>query len=114
MKDSCGQIVKTKKILEREQERIEKVKRAREKAIDIAMERTAKQVLKERRYESNTKRHQQQMDYEKEEREAHFFEVQTKRDDKIRITKEHDHELDRKGYERYKKDTKDVEEHIER
>ena len=57
MKDSCGQIVKTRKMLEREQDRVEKVKRARENAIQIAMEKSAKLILKERRYESNTKRH---------------------------------------------------------
>jgi hypothetical protein len=38
MKDSCGQIVKTKKVLEREHDRVEKVKRVREKAVDLAME----------------------------------------------------------------------------
>ena len=57
MKDNCGQIIKTKKVLEREQDRIEKVKKVREKAVDLAMEKTAKLILKERRYESNTKRH---------------------------------------------------------
>ena len=57
VKDSCGQIVKTKKVLEREQDRIEKVKRARENAVQLAMEKTAKLILQERKYESNTKRH---------------------------------------------------------
>lgn len=33
MKDTCGQIVKTKKMIEREQDRVEKVKRARENAL---------------------------------------------------------------------------------
>ena len=113
MKDSCGQIVKTKKILEREQDRIEKVKKAREKAIDIAMERSAKLTIKERRYESNTKRHQEQMNYEKEVRDEHFYEVSAKREDKIKYTKEHDAEIDRKGYEKYKKDHKETEERIE-
>lgn len=64
MKDSCGQIVKTKKVLEREQDRIEKVRRAREKALDLAMEKTAKLILKERRYESNAKRHQKHLQEE--------------------------------------------------
>jgi hypothetical protein len=58
MKDSCGQIVKTKRILEKEQERVEKVKRARENALNLAMEKSAQLILKERRYESNTKRHE--------------------------------------------------------
>jgi len=44
-------------MLEREQDRVEKVKRARENAIQIAMEKSAKMILKERRYESNAKRH---------------------------------------------------------
>ena len=90
MKDSCGQIVKTKKILEKEQDRIEKVKKAREKALDNAMERSAKLMLKERRYESNTKRHQQQVEFEKEERDAMFGEINATRDDKKRMRKEHD------------------------
>jgi hypothetical protein len=57
VKDQSGQIVKTKKMLEREQDRVEKVKQAREKALQIAMEKSAKLILKERRYESNTRRH---------------------------------------------------------
>ena len=42
LKDQCGQIIKTKKVLEREQDRVEKVKRAREKALNNAMEKSAK------------------------------------------------------------------------
>jgi len=57
MKDSCGQIVKTKKILEKEHERVEKVKRAREKALIVAMEKSAQLILKGRKYESSIKRH---------------------------------------------------------
>ena len=45
MKDQCGQIIKTKRILEREQDRVEKVKRARENALNIAMEKSAKLML---------------------------------------------------------------------
>jgi len=35
LKDSCGQIVKTKKMLEKEKERVQKVQRARENALNI-------------------------------------------------------------------------------
>ena len=43
---------------------MEKVKRARENALNIALEKKANQILKERRYESNTKRHQKLMEEE--------------------------------------------------
>jgi len=33
LKDTCGHIVKTKKLLEKEQDRVEKVKRVREKSL---------------------------------------------------------------------------------
>ena len=62
MKDKCGQIVKTKKIIDREQDRVEKVKKAREKAIQNAMEKSAKLILQERRYESNTKRFEKELE----------------------------------------------------
>jgi len=50
-------MVKTKQMLDRQEARVAKVKRARENAVANAMEKTAKLTLKERRYESNTKRH---------------------------------------------------------
>ena len=68
MKDKCGQIVKTKKIIEREQDRIEKVKKAREKAIQQAMEKSAKLILQERRYESNAKEFEKKMEQDDFER----------------------------------------------
>ena len=58
MKDQCGKIIKTEHILAREQDRVDKVKRARENAIQIALEKEAKLILQERKYETNTKRHQ--------------------------------------------------------
>ena len=54
-------MVKTKQMLDRQEARVAKVKRARENAVANAMEKTAKLTLKERRYESNTKRHQKMM-----------------------------------------------------
>lgn len=45
-------------MIERQQNRVEKVKRAREKALQNEMEKSAKLILKERRYESNAKRHE--------------------------------------------------------
>jgi len=48
-------------MIERQQDRVEKVKRAREKALQNELEKSAKLILKERRYESNVKRHQKMM-----------------------------------------------------
>ena len=53
-------------MLERQQDRVEKVKRAREKALQNEMEKSAKLILKERRYESNSKRHEKLMAEESE------------------------------------------------
>ena len=72
MKDKCGQIVKTKKIIEREQDRVEKVKKAREKAIQNAMEKSAKLILQERRYESNTKRFEKELEMAELDRRERF------------------------------------------
>lgn len=49
-KDRDGQLVKTVKMIENQQNRVEKVKRAREKALHNEMEKSAKLILKERRY----------------------------------------------------------------
>ena len=62
-------------MLEREQDRVEKVKRARENAIQIAMEKSAKMILKERRYESNAKRHQKMVDEESAWRNSKYEEI---------------------------------------
>ena len=48
-------------MIDRQQDRVEKVKRAREKALQNELEKSAKLILKERRYESNVKRHQKMM-----------------------------------------------------
>ena len=72
MKDKCGQIVKTKKIIDREQDRVEKVKKAREKAIQNAMEKSAKLILQERRYESNTKRFEKELEMAELDRRERF------------------------------------------
>lgn len=114
LKDQCGQIVKTKKVLEREQDRIEKVKRAREKAIDIAMEKTAKLILNERRYESNAKRHEKHLEDESLYRKDHYEQLKEKRTERRQYVKDHEHKLSQKGYERYKKDHRANEERIEK
>jgi len=44
----------------------------------------------------------------------YFDTVYEKRNDRRKYTLEVDQELDRKGYDRYQKDTKEIEEHIER
>ena len=84
LRDSCGKIVKTKKLLEKEQDRVQKVKKARENALNLAMEKSAKQILQERRYQSNTKRFQQQMDAESMERSSMFMTLNDIRIDKHR------------------------------
>ena len=101
-------------MLEREQDRIEKVKRAREKAIDIAMEKTAKLILNERSYESNTKRHEKHLEDESLYRKDHFESLKEKRSERRQYVKDHDHKLGQKGYERYKKDHRAIEENIEK
>ena len=53
------------------------------------MEKSAKLILKERRYESNTKRHEKLMAEESEWRRDHYNELSEKRSDKLRYTKEH-------------------------
>ena len=53
------------------------------------MEKSAKLILKERRYESNTKRHEKLMAEESEWRRDRFNELSEKRSDKLRYTKEH-------------------------
>ena len=105
--------MKTKKILEKEQDRVEKVKKARENAVQIAMEKTAKLILKERRYESNTKRHAKLMADEESYRNDKFATIADQRKQRRQYTKDHDAKLDRLGIERYRRDQKEVEEHIE-
>ena len=76
MKNQCGKIIKTEQILAREQDRVEKVRRARENAIQIAMEKEAKLILKERKYESNTKRHEKLLDEESNYQKDKFHSLQ--------------------------------------
>jgi len=104
MKDSCGVIVKTKKMIEREQDRVEKVRRARENALQIAMEKSAKLILKERRYESNAKRHEKMVEVEGSYRAEKFQQVNDKRYENKQRTIEHDTQLNELGFERYKSD----------
>ena len=68
-------MVKTKQMLNKEQDRIEKVKRARENAIQIAMEKNAKLILKERKYASNTQRHKKMVEEEDEYRLEKFYSI---------------------------------------
>ena len=97
-------------MLERQQDRVEKVKRAREKALQNEMEKSAKLILKERRYESNTKRHEKMMQEESEWRRDHYLELSEKRADRMRYTKEHNDKLDMMGFKRYLKDDREVNE----
>ena len=66
-------------MLEREQDRVEKVKRARENALALAMEKSAKLILKERKYESNTKRHAKMVKEEDDYRTEKFQSIQETR-----------------------------------
>lgn len=49
------------------------MKRARENALNIALEKSAQMILKERRYESNTKRHAEIQKMEEEYRKDKFM-----------------------------------------
>ena len=77
------------------------------------MEKNAKLILKERRYESNTKRHAKYLEEEELYRKDKFLTINEKRSYRRQYTKDHDKELDRLGYDRYKKDKRDVEEHVQ-
>ena len=90
MKDKCGQIVKTKKIIDREQDRVEKVKKAREKAIQNAMEKSAKLILQERRYESNTKRFEKELEMAELDRRERFLSLNVGRNERRQKTIEAD------------------------
>lgn len=99
-------------MLERQQERVEKVKRAREKALQNEMEKSAKLILKERRYESNTKRHEKMLAEDAEWRKDHYNELSEKRSDRLRYTKEHNDKLDQMGYRRYLRDDREINEKV--
>lgn len=86
------------------------MKRAREKALQNELEKSAKLILKERRYESNAKRHEKLRVEESEWRKDHYLELTEKRSDRLRFTKEHNDKLDVLGYKRYLKDDKEVNE----
>ena len=78
------------------------------------MEKSAKLILKERRYESNAKRHEKFQAAEQSFRREAFMTINEHRSQRRQHTIDHDAKLDRLGVERYKKDTKDVEEYIEK
>ena len=106
IKDQCGKIIKTKHMLEKEQDRVEKVKQAREKALQLAMEKSAKLILNERKYESNTKRHEQMVKEEDDYRMEKFAQYNDKCKEKRQRTIDHDEHINELGYARYKKDNK--------
>lgn len=74
-RDRDGLLSSTQKMIDRQQDRVEKVKRAREKALQNELEKSAKLILKERRYESNVKRHQKMMVQDSEYRADQFGEI---------------------------------------
>ena len=112
MKDKCGQIVKTKKIIDRENDRVEKVKRAREKAVQNAMEKSAKLILQERRYESNTKRFEKELEMAELDRRERFQSLNMGRNERRQRTLEADQMLEDKGHRRYKKDHREIEKRL--
>ena len=72
------------------------------------MEKSATQILRERKYESKIKRHKAMMQQESIKKMDYFDTVYEKRNDRRKYTLEVDQELDRKGYDRYQKDTKEI------
>lgn len=78
------------------------------------MEKSAKLILKERKYESNTKRFEKMMKEESEYKKDLYQELAEKRSERLRFTKEHDKRLDELGVQRYKRDKKEVEASLER
>lgn len=78
------------------------------------MEKSARLMLKERKYESNTKRHQKMVKEEDDYRIEKFQSLAEQRKQKRQTTIEHDEYLDKLGYDRYKKDNKTRESDITR
>ena len=58
------------------------------------MEKSAKLILNERKYESNIKRHDQQMAEEESYRRSIYMTMQEKRDEAKLFTEKHDNKLD--------------------
>ena len=77
------------------------------------MEKTAKLILKERKYDSNMKRYQKVQKEETEYRHHKFDQVKDSRCEKFQLTVDEGMRLHQLGYERYKRDAKDVEKEIE-
>ena len=73
------------------------------------MEKNAKLILKERRYESTLKKHEKHLREERHYREDQFFTINEERERARKSTLDKDQQLDDNGYSRFKKDTKDVE-----
>ena len=71
-RESNGSIKKTQKLLEWEQNRVAKVREARDRAVVIAMEKTAKQILVEKKKDVNEKRYHDMLKDEAMIREARF------------------------------------------
>ena len=70
------------------------------------MEKSAKLILNERKYESNTKRHQAMVKEEDDYRTEKYAQYNDTRKEKRQRTIDHDDHINELGYVRYKKDNK--------
>ncbi len=73
----------------------------RDKAVQLALEKSAKQILHDRKLEQNEKRYQQQLLDEAMDRTMRFEEADTKRKQAMDIVIENNRELDKLGYQRF-------------
>ena len=71
-RETNGVVKKTQKVIDWEQNRVDKVRRVRDKAVQLAMERTAKQILHDKKLEKNEKRFHGQLKDEAAFRQQRF------------------------------------------
>lgn len=86
----------------------------RDTAVQLAMERNAKQILREKRQEKNSMRYRSQLKDEEKYREGRFEEEKDKRLKARRQTIDANEELDKLGYKRFNVDFRATEQKIKK
>ena len=77
------------------------------------MEKNARLILKERRYQSTLKKHEKALREEAHYREDQFFTINEERERARKSTLDKAQKFDDLSYVRFKKDTKDVESRVQ-
>ena len=104
---------KTQKIVDKQQIRLERVRQARDRQVSLAMEKTAKWLIKEKKLEKNEKRYQKQLKDEAEYREQQFEDEQKKRALNLEKTIEKGKKIDELGHKHFKIDIRQTEKRIQ-